>query len=48
MVTRRAFNTGLTAGIAASALPLQTQAASYRGPNVVLIRFGGLPPAAIR
>ncbi|MEL7151486.1 MAG: hypothetical protein AAGK71_12160 [Pseudomonadota bacterium] len=41
MVTRRAFNAGLGAGLAASALPGGAQAASYRGPNVVLIRFGG-------
>ena len=41
MVTRRAFNAGLTAGIAGAALPNSAPAASYRGPNVVLIRFGG-------
>ena len=41
MVTRRAFNTGLGAGIAASAMPGALHAQSYRGPNVVLIRFGG-------
>ncbi len=39
MVTRRAFNAGL--GAAATTLALPAQAASYRGPNVVLIRFGG-------
>ncbi len=41
MVTRRAFNAGLGAGLAASALPGPAMAQSYRGPNVVLIRFGG-------
>ncbi len=41
MVTRRDFTTGLAAGAAATALPLSSQAAPYRGPNVVLIRFGG-------
>ena len=41
MVTRRAFNTGIGAGLVASALPEAGQAQSYRGPNVVLIRFGG-------
>ena len=41
MVTRRAFNAGLGAAAAASALPGNASAATYRGPNVVLIRFGG-------
>ena len=41
MVTRRAFNAGLGAGIAASAIPQVAQAKTYRGPNVILIRFGG-------
>ena len=41
MVTRRAFNTGLGAGIAAGTFPMVSEAAEYRGPNVVLIRFGG-------
>lgn len=41
MVTRRTFNTRLGAGLAAAALPRAASAASYRGPNVVLIRFGG-------
>lgn len=40
MVTRRAFNAGLGAGLAATALPTRALA-RYRGPNVVLIRFGG-------
>ena len=40
MVTRRAFNTGLAAGLAATGLPLKTQAASYNGPNVVLLANG--------
>lgn len=41
MVTRRAFSAGVGAGIVSSALPFPVQAQSYRGPNVVLIRFGG-------
>ncbi len=41
MVTRRAFNTGLSAAVTASALPGAARSASYRGPNVVLVRFGG-------
>ena len=41
MVTRRAFNTGLAAGLASTALPFKANAVSYNGPNVVLIRFGG-------
>lgn len=41
MVTRRDFTAGLAAGTAAATLPLPSQAARYRGPNVVLIRFGG-------
>ena len=41
MVTRRDFTAGLAAGAAATTLPLPSQAALYRGPNVVLIRFGG-------
>ncbi len=41
MVTRRDFTAGLAAGAAATTLPLPSQAARYRGPNVVLIRFGG-------
>lgn len=41
MVTRRAFNAGLGAGVVASAMPQAVSAQSYRGPNVVLIRFGG-------
>ena len=41
MITRRTFNAGLGAGLAASALPGTARAQSYRGPNVVLIRFGG-------
>ena len=41
MITRRTFNAGLGAGLAASALPGAARAQSYRGPNVVLIRFGG-------
>ncbi len=41
MVTRRAFNAGLGAGLAGAALPRVAGAQSYRGPNVILIRFGG-------
>ncbi len=41
MVSRRNFTTGLAAGAVASSLPLPSRAASYRGPNIVLIRFGG-------
>ena len=41
MVTRRAFNAGMGAGLAATAIPQLAQAKSYRGPNVILIRFGG-------
>ena len=41
MVTRRAFSAGLGAGVVASAMPQCVTAQSYRGPNVVLIRFGG-------
>ena len=41
MVTRGAFNTGLGATLAAAGLPTIAKAQSYRGPNVVLIRFGG-------
>lgn len=41
MVTRRAFNTGLGAAVASATFPKIASASSYRGPNVVLIRFGG-------
>lgn len=41
MLTRRTFNASVGAGLAASALPGPVYSASYRGPNVVLIRFGG-------
>jgi hypothetical protein len=41
MVSRRTFNTGLGAGIAASILPGPAAAREYTGPNVILIRFGG-------
>ena len=41
MVSRRDFNLGLGASLAASSLPMAAKAQSYRGPNVVLIRFGG-------
>ncbi len=38
---RRTFNKGLVAATAAGALPLAAKAAPYRGPNVILVRFGG-------
>ena len=41
MVSRREFTTGLAAGAVASSIPIPAHAATYRGPNVVLIRFGG-------
>lgn len=41
MISRRQFGTGLAAGIATTGLPGQARAKPYRGPNVVLIRFGG-------
>lgn len=40
-IGRRPLIAGMAAGLAASALPLRARAAPYRGPNVVLIRFGG-------
>lgn len=42
MIDRRKFNLSLGAGLASSLMAGQSAvAASYRGPNVVLIRFGG-------
>lgn len=41
MVTRRAFNLGLAATAAGAAVPCAGFAQGYRGPNVILIRFGG-------
>ncbi len=41
MVSRREFTAGLAAGAVASSIPISAHAATYRGPNVVLIRFGG-------
>ena len=41
MVTRRAFNSGLGAGLLSSVLGTPAASQSYRGPNVILIRFGG-------
>ncbi len=38
---RRSFNAGLAAAVAGTAIPAPAGAASYRGPNVVLVRFGG-------
>ena len=44
-ISRRQFNAALagsiTGGALASILPDAAQAASYRGPNVILVRFGG-------
>lgn len=43
-ISRRQFNAGLAGSIAGSALassfPHAAQAAAYRGPNVILVRFG--------
>ena len=41
MISRRSFGTGLAAGIVTTGLPGRASAMPYRGPNVVLIRFGG-------
>ncbi|NND19536.1 MAG: sulfatase-like hydrolase/transferase [Silicimonas sp.] len=41
MVTRRTFNTGLASSLLGSAVATPAAAKAYRGPNVVLIRFGG-------
>lgn len=41
MVTRRSFNTGLAATLATGAVPMAASAKTYKGPNIVLIRFGG-------
>ena len=38
---RRSFNAGLAAALAGTAIPAAAGAAPYRGPNVVLVRFGG-------
>lgn len=38
---RRSFHKGLAAVAASAALPRAARAADYRGPNVILIRFGG-------
>jgi hypothetical protein len=38
---RRSFNAGLAATLAGAALPRSAAAAPYRGPNVILVRFGG-------
>jgi len=44
-ITRRRFNQGVASTIAAAGLasgvPEATSAASYRGPNVIIVRFGG-------
>ncbi len=40
MITRRTFTAGLGAG-ALAGMPGALQASEYRGPNVVLVRFGG-------
>ncbi len=42
MVSRRAFNFGLASAAATAALPNSALAqAQYRGPNVIVVRFGG-------
>lgn len=41
MITRRGFQAGLGAAVAASAIAGPAKAKTYQGPNVVLIRFGG-------
>jgi len=41
MISRRQFGTGLAAGITTTGLSGGASAKPYRGPNVVLIRFGG-------
>lgn len=41
MITRRLFGTGLAAGLATTGFPGRAKANPYRGPNIVLIRFGG-------
>lgn len=38
---RRSFNAGLGAALAATALPMPATARAYRGPNIILVRFGG-------
>ena len=38
---RRAFNLGLGSAALATGLPRRARAATYEGPNVILIRFGG-------
>ena len=44
-ISRRQFNAGLAGSFAGGALvsglPQTAQAATYRGPNVILVRFGG-------
>jgi len=40
-ITRRNFNQGLIAAGAATLLPHEAGAAAYRGPNVIIVRFGG-------
>ncbi len=41
MINRRDFTSALGAGLAASVLPGRSWAAPYRGPNVIIVRFGG-------
>ena len=41
MITRRAFNAGVAAGLSGAMLPRTAQAQAYNGPSIVLIRFGG-------
>ena len=42
-INRRTFNLSVAAGLGSAAFPLHGQAAlsKYRGPNVIIIRFGG-------
>ncbi len=41
MFSRRVFNAGMAAGLASAATPALSQSRPYRGPNIILIRFGG-------
>ncbi len=43
VINRRTFNLGFAAGIGSAAISLRAQAAPpvYRGPSVIIIRFGG-------
>lgn len=41
MLNRRQFNTGLAAGTVAAASGTPAAAQAYRGPNIIIVRFGG-------